>query len=100
MAVERIIHVERDRCARTRTIFDECSRIRAAVEIRVEFIRAEEGEAIAIVDDGREMVWVSGLKGAVRVIVVGQDFVKDGGPVEAVSAAEAEPAAPKTEPPV
>jgi multidrug efflux system membrane fusion protein len=46
---------------------------------------------IAIVDDGRESVWVSGLKGATRVIVVGQDFVKDGDAVEAVTAAEAHP---------
>ena len=47
---------------------------------------------VAIVDDGRESVWVSGLKGASRVIVVGQDFVKDGDAVEAVSAADAGPA--------
>jgi len=53
---------------------------------------------VAIVDDGRESVWVSGLKGASRVIVVGQDFVKDGDAVEAVTAAEAAPA-PKAEPP-
>ena len=53
---------------------------------------------VAIVDDGRELVWVSGLKGASRVIVVGQDFVKDGDAVEAVTAAEAAPA-PKAEPP-
>jgi multidrug efflux system membrane fusion protein len=53
---------------------------------------------ISIVDDGREMVWVSGLTGASRVIVVGQDFVRDGDPVEAVSAAEASPR-PKAEPP-
>jgi multidrug efflux system membrane fusion protein len=53
---------------------------------------------ISIVEDGREMVWVSGLKGSARVIVVGQDYVKDGDPVEAVAAAEASPAS-KTEPP-
>lgn len=53
---------------------------------------------IEIVDDGREVVWVTGLPGATRVITVGQDFVKDGDPVEAVSAAEAAPA-PRTEPP-
>jgi multidrug efflux system membrane fusion protein len=53
---------------------------------------------ISIVDDGREMVWVSGLDGATRVITVGQDFVKDGDPVEAVSAAEAAPQQ-KAEPP-
>ncbi len=41
---------------------------------------------VSIVDDGRESVWVTGLDKAARVIVVGQDFVKDGDPVEAVSA--------------
>ncbi|MNC89305.1 hypothetical protein D3C83_52170 [compost metagenome] len=45
---------------------------------------------IEIVEDGRSAVWVTGIEGATRVIVVGQDFVKDGDPVEAVSAAEAE----------
>jgi multidrug efflux system membrane fusion protein len=50
---------------------------------------------VEIVDDGRESVWVTGIDGATRVIVVGQDFVKDGDPVEAVSAAEAnKPAEP------
>ena len=39
---------------------------------------------VAIVDDGRESVWVSGPQGRPAVIVVGQDFVKDGDPVEAV----------------
>ena len=33
---------------------------------------------------------MTGIEGATRVIVVGQDFVKDGDPVEAVSAADAE----------
>jgi multidrug efflux system membrane fusion protein len=45
---------------------------------------------IAIVDDGREAVWVTGIAKPTRVIVVGQDFVKDGDPVDAVSAADAE----------
>jgi multidrug efflux system membrane fusion protein len=44
---------------------------------------------VAIVDDGRSSVWVSGIAQPSRVIVVGQEFVKDGDPVEAVSAAEA-----------
>jgi multidrug efflux system membrane fusion protein len=44
---------------------------------------------VDLVDDGRENVWVTGIKQPVRVIVVGQDFVKEGDPVEAVSAAEA-----------
>ncbi len=34
---------------------------------------------VAMVDDGRESVWVSGIDKPTRVIVVGQDFVKDGG---------------------
>jgi multidrug efflux system membrane fusion protein len=44
---------------------------------------------VELVDDGLSMVWVTGLNGVSRVIVVGQDFVKDGDPVEAVTAAEA-----------
>ncbi|HZP21045.1 MAG TPA: efflux RND transporter periplasmic adaptor subunit [Bauldia sp.] len=44
---------------------------------------------ISIVDDERDSVWVTGIDKPMRVIVVGQDFVKDGDPVEAVSAAEA-----------
>ena len=50
---------------------------------------------VSIVDDGRENVWVSGLDGQTRVIVVGQDFVKDGDQVEAVPMA----VAADTEPP-
>jgi multidrug efflux system membrane fusion protein len=42
---------------------------------------------VAIVEDGREAVWVSGLREGERVIVQGQDFVKDGQRVEAVEAA-------------
>jgi multidrug efflux system membrane fusion protein len=55
---------------------------------------------VNIVDDGREAVWVTGIEGAARVIVVGQDFVKDGDTVEAVSSANAQPAPqPEPEPP-
>lgn len=43
---------------------------------------------IEIVDDQQASVWVTGIEGPARVIVVGQDFVKDGDPVEAVSSAE------------
>ena len=49
---------------------------------------------IVLVDDQQSQVWVTGLKGVTRVIVVGQDFVKDGDPVEAVTAAEAETKGP------
>jgi multidrug efflux system membrane fusion protein len=51
---------------------------------------------VQLVDDGRENVWVTGLDSTSRVIVVGQDFVKEGDAVEAVSAAQAEA---KPEPP-
>jgi multidrug efflux system membrane fusion protein len=44
---------------------------------------------VDLVDDGLAQVWVTGLNGVTRVIVVGQDFVKDGDPVEAVTAEEA-----------
>ncbi|WP_421724323.1 efflux RND transporter periplasmic adaptor subunit [Bauldia sp.] len=40
---------------------------------------------VSIVDDGRELVWVDGIDSATQVIVVGQDFVKDGDRIEAVS---------------
>jgi hypothetical protein len=42
---------------------------------------------------------VTGISKASRVIVVGQDFVKDGDKVEAVSAAEAEAPPTATEQP-
>jgi membrane fusion protein, multidrug efflux system len=41
---------------------------------------------IEVVEDGRDNVWVTGLDGETRVIVVGQDFVKDGDMIEAVAA--------------
>lgn len=44
---------------------------------------------IDIVDDQQSSVWVTGIDGPARLIVVGQDFVKDGDPVEAVTTAEA-----------
>ena len=45
---------------------------------------------VKIVDDQLQSVWVTGIDKSARVIVVGQDFVKDGDPVEAVSAAKAD----------
>jgi multidrug efflux system membrane fusion protein len=45
---------------------------------------------IEVVEDGRDSVWVTGLDGETRVIVVGQDFVKDGDTIEAVSASAAQ----------
>jgi multidrug efflux system membrane fusion protein len=50
---------------------------------------------VAIVDDGLDSVWVTGVSGPTRVIVVGQDFVRDGDQVEAVLVADA----PGAEPP-
>jgi len=50
---------------------------------------------VTIVDDGLDSVWVTGVSGPTRVIVVGQDFVKDGDQVEAVLVADT----PRTEPP-
>jgi multidrug efflux system membrane fusion protein len=53
---------------------------------------------VEIVEDGRSSVWTTGIEKVTRVIVVGQDFVKDGDPVEAVPASEAEaPAEPGPE---
>jgi multidrug efflux system membrane fusion protein len=43
---------------------------------------------IDIVQDNRQEVWVSGLEGPTRVITLGQDFVKEGDSVDAVSSSE------------
>lgn len=56
----------------------------ADTDSRVRFI------AVEIVDDARDVIWLTGIDKAARVIVVGQDFVKDGDLVEAVTAAEAD----------
>ncbi len=49
---------------------------------------AEDGAArfvpVSVLTDRRDGVWVTGLPETARVIVVGQDFVRDGGRVEAV----------------
>ena len=44
---------------------------------------------VEVVDDSGQVVWVTGVDKATRVIVVGQDFVKEGDPVDAVTAADA-----------
>lgn len=41
-------------------------------------------QPVAIVDDTQDVIWVTGLEPETRVIVVGQDFVKDGDPVDPV----------------
>jgi multidrug efflux system membrane fusion protein len=47
---------------------------------------------VTIVDDAVDTVWVTGLDGSVRVITVGQDFVRDGDAVVPV------PASPELKP--
>ncbi len=47
---------------------------------------------VAIVDDGRDEVWVAGPQDGARVIVQGQDFVKDGQNVEAIDIGTGSPA--------
>jgi membrane fusion protein, multidrug efflux system len=42
--------------------------------------------AVSPVDDGAETLWVTGLQNAQRLIVQGQDFVKEGAKVEPVAA--------------
>ena len=44
---------------------------------------------VSIAEDRREEVWLSGIADGARIIVQGQDFVKDGQKVEAVNAASA-----------
>lgn len=44
---------------------------------------------ISIVEDGRELVWVSGIDQPTSVIVVGQDFVRDGDTVISAPASDA-----------
>lgn len=43
---------------------------------------------VKLVDDTGATVWVTGIDGETRVIVVGQDFVKEGDKVEAVDVAD------------
>jgi membrane fusion protein, multidrug efflux system len=46
-------------------------------------------QPVKVVEDGRELVWVSGFTAPVDVIVVGQDFVKEGDRVESRPATDA-----------
>ena len=43
---------------------------------------------VTIVEDEQSYMWVAGLRDGARVIVQGQDFVREGQTVEAVAAAE------------
>jgi multidrug efflux system membrane fusion protein len=45
--------------------------------------------AVAVVEDGVDTVWLTGLGNSARVITVGQNFVRDGDPVMAVPASAA-----------
>ncbi len=58
---------------------------------------------VDIVDDGVNVLWLTGIEKPTRVIVVGQDFVKDGDQVEAVAATDSgavePPATAAAEPP-
>jgi multidrug efflux system membrane fusion protein len=44
---------------------------------------------VTIVEDSQQELWVAGVPAGARIIVQGQDFVKDGQRVEAVAAAGA-----------
>ena len=41
---------------------------------------------MTVVEDEQQFMWVAGVKEAARVIVAGQDFVREGQMVEAVEA--------------
>jgi multidrug efflux system membrane fusion protein len=60
-------------------------------ELGVRVVRennAVEFVAVTIVEDEQEHMWVSGIKDRARVIVQGQDFVREGQVIEAVPAAD------------
>lgn len=59
----------------------------ADTESRAQFV------PVTVVEDARDVVWVTGIDTATDVIVVGQDFVKEGDLVEAVSAPQHQAAA-------
>jgi multidrug efflux system membrane fusion protein len=48
---------------------------------------------VTVIEDEQQNMWVGGVASAARVIVAGQDFVREGQLVEAV---EVQPEAPKT----
>jgi multidrug efflux system membrane fusion protein len=49
---------------------------------------AVEFVPVTIVEDAQEHMWVSGVPDGARIIVQGQDFVREGQVVEAVPAAD------------
>lgn len=56
---------------------------RLGVRLAVEAGESWQAEfaPVTVLEDGRDAVWVGGLPDRARVIVVGQDFVRDGGAV-------------------
>jgi multidrug efflux system membrane fusion protein len=67
----------------------------AAGELSVRVVDAKgivSSVAVGIVEDARDEVWISGPKAGERIIVQGQDFVKDGQEVGTVDATSAAPA--------
>ena len=47
---------------------------------------------MTIVEDARDQIWVAGPADGARVIVQGQDFVKDGQKVKAIDVGTEDPA--------
>jgi multidrug efflux system membrane fusion protein len=79
--------VEASAIPRSAIVFSDDGRLGVRIadgDSRARFVPVE------VVDDARDVMWLTGLSGAARVIVVGQDFVKDGDLVEAVAAASLE----------
>jgi membrane fusion protein, multidrug efflux system len=67
----------------------------SAGELSVRVVKADDTVAsvpVRIVEDARDQVWVSGPEAGTRVIVQGQDFVKDGQKVQAVESGPEAPA--------
>jgi multidrug efflux system membrane fusion protein len=88
--------VEAAAVPRSAIVFSDDGRLGVRIadsESRAQFVPVE------VVDDARDVIWLTGLPGASRVIVVGQDFVKDGDQVEAVAAAELDNQTKAAEPP-
>jgi len=78
--------VEATAVPRSAIIFSDAGELGVRIvneDSRVAFVPVE------IVDDARDVIWLTGIDKETRVIVVGQDFVKDGDLVEAVGAEEA-----------
>ncbi len=85
--------IEASAVPRSAIVFSDDGRLGVRIvdaDNRVQFVPVD------FVDDARDVIWLTGLDKASRVIVVGQDFVKDGDVVEAAVASDADA---KTVPP-